>query len=159
LSGVSLIALLAFLALGGVFCYLAGIFIVEGLRRINPAWVGAVPPPLPPAPKKKTKLIPRRKIPAHLLKLAAKAGAAGFLIFSPMNALTDDSRQMDGIRTELWPVWARPGNDNVISRIKYFGESHASIIDSVPEEMWPFWIRQGNEHLLKRRIMCCGSTV
>ena len=159
MNGIPIMVFLAVLAVGGIFCYLTGIFIVEGLRRINPAWVGAVPPPLPPAPKKKTKLIPRRKIPAHLLRLAAKAGAAGFLIFSPMNALTDDSRQMDGIRTELWPVWARPGNDNVISRVKYFGENHASIVDSVPEEMWPFWIRQGNEHLLKRRIMCCGSTV
>lgn len=104
MNGIPIMVFLAVLAVGGIFCYLAGIFIVEGLRRINPAWVGAVPPPLPPAPKKTTKLIPRRKIPAHLLRLAAKAGVAGFLICSPMNALTDDSSQMDGIRTELWPV-------------------------------------------------------
>lgn len=159
MNGVSLLLFLAVMALGGGFCYLAAIFIMEGLRRINPAWVGAVPSPLPPAPKKKTKLIPRRKIPADLLKLAAKAGAAGFLIFSPMDALTGDSRQMDGIRTELWPVWARPGNDNVLSRIKYFGERHASFIESVMEEMWPFWVRQGNERLLKRRKLCCGGAV
>jgi len=29
---------------------------------------------------------------------------------------------MDGIPDKYWPVWARGGNDNIISRIKIFGE-------------------------------------
>jgi len=29
---------------------------------------------------------------------------------------------LDGIRAPFWPVWARLGNDNIISRIKVFGE-------------------------------------
>ena len=31
---------------------------------------------------------------------------------------------MDGIPDKYWPVWARVGNDNIISRIKIFGERH-----------------------------------
>ena len=31
---------------------------------------------------------------------------------------------MDCIPDKYWPVWARPGNDNIISRIKIFGERH-----------------------------------
>ena len=33
-----------------------------------------------------------------------------------------DAELLDGIRAPFWPVWARPGNDNIISRIKVFGE-------------------------------------
>ena len=33
-----------------------------------------------------------------------------------------DAELFDGIRAPFWPVWARPGNDNIISRIKVFGE-------------------------------------
>jgi hypothetical protein len=33
-----------------------------------------------------------------------------------------DPELFDGIRAPFWPVWARPGNDNIISRIKVFGE-------------------------------------
>ena len=164
MNGVSLLVFLAVMALGGIFCFLAAIFIMEGLRRINPAWVGAVPPPLPPAPKKKTRLIPRRKIPDHLLKLAAKAGAAaclGYILL--LGTGPRELTQLDGIRTNFWPVWARPGNDNIISRIKYFGQefsqNRTGKIESVPEELWPFWMRQGNEHLLKRRSPWCGGTV
>jgi hypothetical protein len=29
---------------------------------------------------------------------------------------------MDSIPDKYWPVWARVGNDNIISRIKIFGE-------------------------------------
>ena len=29
---------------------------------------------------------------------------------------------MDCVPDKFWPVWARPGNDNIISRIKIFGE-------------------------------------
>ena len=29
---------------------------------------------------------------------------------------------MDGVPDKFWPVWARSGNDNIISRIKIFGE-------------------------------------
>jgi hypothetical protein len=32
---------------------------------------------------------------------------------------------IEGIPMEYWPVWGRPGNDNIISRIKYFGEDLA----------------------------------
>lgn len=163
MNGISLVVFLAVMAIGGIFCYLAALFIMEGLRRINPAWVGVVPPPLPPAPKKKTKLIPRRKIPSHLLKLAAKASATACLGWAVLGPSVGDHAQVEGIRTNLWPVWARPGNDNILSRIKYFGEEFSQNrpgkIESVPEDLWPFWMRQGNEHLLKRRSPWCGGTV
>ena len=34
----------------------------------------------------------------------------------------DDAELLDGIRAPFWPVWARQGNDNIISRIRVFGE-------------------------------------
>jgi len=159
MNGFSIFVFVCVLVLGGIFCYLAGIFVVEALRRINPTWVGAVPPALPPAQKKKTKLVPRRKIPANLLKAPSRICMAGLLFFSPLDSWARDLSQMDGVRTKLWPVWARPGNDNVLSRIKYFGEKHALFIECDPEKAWRFWLSQGNEHLLKRRKMCCGSTI
>lgn len=33
-----------------------------------------------------------------------------------------DTEILDGVRAPYWPVWARQGNDNIISRIKVFGE-------------------------------------
>jgi hypothetical protein len=33
-----------------------------------------------------------------------------------------DAELLDGIRAPFWPVWARQGNDNIISRIRVFGE-------------------------------------
>lgn len=33
-----------------------------------------------------------------------------------------EAELLDGIRAPCWPVWARPGNDNIISRVKVFGE-------------------------------------
>ena len=33
-----------------------------------------------------------------------------------------DTEILDGVRAPFWPVWARSGNDNIISRIKVFGE-------------------------------------
>ena len=33
-----------------------------------------------------------------------------------------DTEILDGVRAPFWPVWARQGNDNIISRIKVFGE-------------------------------------
>ena len=33
-----------------------------------------------------------------------------------------DTEILDGVRAPYWPVWARPGNENIISRIKVFGE-------------------------------------
>ena len=33
-----------------------------------------------------------------------------------------DAELLDGIRAPFWPVWARLGNDNIISRIRVFGE-------------------------------------
>lgn len=33
-----------------------------------------------------------------------------------------EAELLDGIRAPFWPVWARQGNDNIISRIRVFGE-------------------------------------
>lgn len=163
MNGISLPIFLAVMVMGAVLCYLAGLFIMEILREINPTWVGAAPPPLPPVPRKKTKLIPRRKIPARLLKLSAKAGAAAFLAWTTSRPLPPDLTSVEAIRMKFWPVWARPGNDNIISRAKYWGEKFAGReqlrIEAVPEDLWPLWMRQGNEHILKQRKFWCGSTV
>jgi len=36
-----------------------------------------------------------------------------------------DTELFDGVPLLHWPVWARPGNDNIISRVKIFGQNHA----------------------------------
>ena len=62
---------------------------------------------------------------------------------------------MDGVRLKFWPVWGRSGNDNIISREKFFGEEIASkepVFEAIPEELWPLWVRTGNEWLIKRRM-------
>jgi hypothetical protein len=61
MNGLSLLFFIPALALGGCACYALAIFITKGLRRINPAWVGAPVPPLPPAPKMKTRLVSKER--------------------------------------------------------------------------------------------------
>jgi hypothetical protein len=64
---------------------------------------------------------PAGSIAAKSLSALRKIGWTGYSRKTAL-AVALCLAMMDSIPDKYWPVWARVGNDNIISRVKVFGE-------------------------------------
>lgn len=175
----ALLVVVLFVLFGGLICFFIGRLVEDAIRELwpdcfttsNPRDQVIEHPRIP-----RVKFIPKRSPVSKPLTIQKKTAVVRpviataiiiGLLFSDFSkgqgqcVVTHSishftaTQFMDGVRLKFWPVWGRSGNDNIISREKFFGEEIASkepVFEAIPEELWPLWVRTGNEWLIKRRM-------